>query len=399
MSLQLPNRLQPREVHASFNSVYMPVTAELVANSRSSDSKHLVIMQHALRDTAFFVKELLKRGFSIGAFLAKPNSIEEEHIDAISQLGVHVLREPPGGRPYQWYEGTRVLDEVVASSVDEARRRGQRAVFVDVGGYFAGPLRHAPTALIPYIAGVVEVTTFGHRRYEALAADMPVPVVSIARSPLKEAEAIYVGETVVQATEDMLRDAGRVLLGKTCGLIGYGMIGANIASALRNRGVAISVADTDPLRALHAALEGFPVKSTKDLLDSAQVIFSATGSQTVSVGDLISMNRSDVMLVSGGSRANEFDVEGIKELGRMTPRSLDLSEYDLPNGKKVILANSGKAANFLKSGTPEEIMDIVFAELFSCIECIGEELGSLGLVNELSDERRGQIARRWLEFR
>ncbi len=63
------------------------------------------------------------------------------------------------------------------------------------------------------IHGVVEVTTFGHNRYLSSGLTFPFPVISIAKSRLKQAEAVYVGETVVQATEDMLREVGYVLKG------------------------------------------------------------------------------------------------------------------------------------------------------------------------------------------
>ena len=62
----------------------------------------------------------------------------------------------------------------------------------------------------------------------------------------------------------------------------------------------------------------------------------------------------------------------------------------------MTLLNSGKAANFLKSGTPEEVMDIVFAELFRCIEILAANCFQPGRIHELGKNEHQQIAASWL---
>lgn len=376
----------------------LPITGEYVRNSAASKKVRILMMQHALRDTADFVKSLLECGFAVDGFLAKPNSIEQESLSQIESYGINVIREPEDVRPYEWFEAVGNIDRILEISALKARRNLQKLVVVDVGGYFLEPLKRLRTKSLEHIAGVCEVTSFGHHRYANSSAALPVPVLSIARSPLKQAEAIFVGETVVQATEDVLRETGRVLQGKRCGVIGFGMIGKQIAHSLRKRGMNVSVRDADCLRGLEARLEGFEIDlSVEGTLSKSHVVFSATGKQAVSFKQIEKHAIPGAVFVSGGSRANEFDVVSLESLERLEGLSDHLASHVFPNGKTIHLVNNGKAANFLKSGTPEEVMDIVFAELFCCIERLAISNGGEHLLSQLDEMARQRIAKSWLQ--
>ena len=209
----------------------LPISKLFLEGSPRASTTHLLILQHALRDTCEFIKLAQKAGYSISTFIAKPNSLDSEAVVAIGNLGVRVIEEP-----YSVIEESEILDQILISEVDLCKKHKKRLVIVDVGGYFCAPIKRADKEVINHVAGIVEVTTFGHNRYISDQVNLPLPVISLARSPLKDGEAHHVGETVVQATEDLLRDAGLILNGKVFGVIGYGMIGSRIANALQKRG-------------------------------------------------------------------------------------------------------------------------------------------------------------------
>lgn len=266
---------------------------------------------------------------------------------------------------------------------------------LDVGGYFLKPLIELSEEFSSTIAGVVEVTTFGHNRYTANAAKFPYPIVSLARSPLKDAEAVHVGETVVQATEDMLREVGYILTGKRCGVIGYGMIGSRISDALKRRGIPVKIGDKSNSLELHARLNGTETATVEELLRDCDIVFSATATQSISV-DMLKEARDGIMLVSGGSRANEFDVPGIESVAQACEELPGrLQKFTFPWGKSCVLANKGKAANFIKGGSPEEVMDVVFAEQAKCLSELAVGQLSPGRVHELSGGDRNGIASIW----
>ncbi len=132
-----------------------------------------------------------------------------------------------------------------------------------------------------------------------------------------------------------------------------------------------------------------------ELLAESDILFSATAGQSVTI-DMIKGARDGIMFVSGGSRANEFDVPGIKAAATQSEElSRYLEKFTFPWGNACVLANKGKAVNFIKGGSPEEVMDVVFAEQARCLaEIVAGEL-SQGQVYELNTAARGELAEVW----
>lgn len=375
----------------------LPSTRESLAAPPRLSNVRLIVMNHALRDTRVFIEELIRFGAHVGAFVAKPNSLVESRVAEISKLGVKIVREPPGTKPpYSYFEQSSVLGDLIVEQVNAARTERRKLVLIDVGGYFCKPLLERKDIDLSYIAGVIEITTFGHNRYLEKQRLLPVPVISVARSELKEAEAVYVGQSAVRATEDLLQEAGWALTGRTCLVVGYGMIGKRVALALRERNIRTIVHDKSPRKKLLAHLEGFETATLEAGLAQASIVLSSTGGQAVSVEDL-RVVKDAVVLLSAGSRTQEFDICGIRRLATHQARLTGLLErVVLPWGLQCLIANDGKAVNFLKDGTPEEIIDLVFAEAAESIRYLVQHQVSAGAVSELPGERRDQIAEIWL---
>ena len=395
-----PPKWASRAIHFGVEGKLMPVTNSLLKENGHASKTRLLVMQHALRDSAEFVESLRESGVAIDIFVAKPNSVDQKAISRIKNCGVEVVTEPEGTpRPYDYYEGTSVLYDLIVQECRAARSEGRKLVIVDVGGYFCAPLARISREMKDHIAGVVEVTTFGHRRYSHAASNLTVPIYSIARSPLKEAEANYVGDSVIRATEDLFQSAGQGLSGKVCGVVGFGMIGSKIARTLQDRKIRALVTDSSSTVMLQARLAGFEVRYKSELLAEADVVFSATGSRAIELPDVMSA-KGGVTLISGGSRANEFDVSGIRRFATHSTEVVPgLTRHEFPAGKACFIANNGKAVNFLKDGTPEEYMDIVFAEISSAISLLLEESAEPGKIWEVSDHIRDNISDRWLGLR
>lgn len=379
----------------------MPTTRAMLGGWQNAAKCRVVLVQHALRDTAIFIKEVRNRGVTVDGLVAKPNSIDQSVIRDLRNDGILVLEEPPGYKPYEYFGASNAIGDLLKASLEKARATDARSVFIDVGGHLLRHFHSLPQDLVPFIAGVVEVTTLGHHVYSDGASCLPFPVLSIARSPLKDAEAVSVGDSAIRATEDILQDVGRLLPGMSAGVIGYGMIGRRVARAAHRRGLRVSVYDTDAVASVAASLDGFPVPlDLADLLSDVDLVFSATGRTAVYASDAKSAKAGQVWF-SVGSRAREFDVEGLANMAiRRESLGNYLEEYALPVGGPVILSNKGKAVNFLKDGTPEEAMDIVFAETATCMQLLAEGgVERIGEVSELGSPDRRKVAAAWLGSR
>ncbi|MFF5859068.1 NAD(P)-dependent oxidoreductase [Streptomyces sp. NPDC012751] len=160
----------------------------------------------------------------------------------------------------------------------EARAEGRSVALLDVGGYFAPSIETLCSRFSGRIIGVVEDTENGHRRYAELGK-LPCPVVSVARSPLKEPEDFLVGQSVVFSAEALMRSRGNILHGRTALVIGFGKLGSSIARLLHAKGVRVTVHDIDAVRRTQALAQGFTVaRSLADGLGGAGLVLCATGS-------------------------------------------------------------------------------------------------------------------------
>lgn len=354
-----------------------------------------LINQHIVPNTAELLIHLKDTGAEIFCVLAKPYSIDENVAKNLASLGISILREQ-----YSTLEKTTYLDELFVAAAEKSKADNRRIVLWDVGGYFSVPLTRLPADLVPLFAGVVEDTTFGHNKYLADAAKIPIPIFSVARSQLKEVEARFVGRDAVAAVDVALRELGIVASARNALVIGYGMIGKNVARSLEAADYNVYVYDKHDHRNLRAFVNGFHIHKKRELLKLADIIFSSTAEQAMSFEE-IEECKNNVVLVSVGSKDIEFDIKSVQEQSLATRQlGSHITLYTLPNSKNVYVVRRGTAANFILPGQPAEIMDLVFAEIFISTMLLLKKPTDyrIGEVNFLPNRFINQIAKEWLRF-
>ena len=249
----------------------------------------------------------------------------------------------------------RIIDEVIKEALAKSKHDRRKVLLIDVGGYFAEPVLRLQEAKedLNLLAGIVEDTTFGHNRYLATVSKLNVPVFSVARSPLKEIEARFVGRDAVIAADAVLRNIGVMLSGRHALVLGYGMIGSNVARSLRAN-------DLD----VEAYIDGFNIFPKRLIIGRADIIFSAAAAQSLSYSE-IEECKDGVVLASVGSKESEFDVRSVKEQALSQHKLSDhLVEYRLSNSRAIRVIKDGTALNFILPSLPVEILDLIFSEIF-----------------------------------
>jgi adenosylhomocysteinase len=116
-----------------------------------------------------------------------------------------------------------------------AQNPGCRIALNEIGGYFAPFLNAIYAEMGGSIAGCVEDTQNGHVRYEQ-AKPLPCPVISVARSTLKEGEDTLVGPSCYFSVDRLMRTLGVLLAPRRALIIGYGKVGRGMAFALQDNG-------------------------------------------------------------------------------------------------------------------------------------------------------------------
>lgn len=282
--------------------------------------------------------------------------------------------------------------ERLAAMLNEVAPVG-RLVLVDIGGYFSQALPTLSGYLDAELAGIVEVTENGLQRYEAQAV-LPVPVYSLARSPLKGPEDYLTGQSIVYSAEALLRDAHFILNGRRAAVFGYGKIGRSIAKALHAKNISTYVVEVDPIRAIEAQSRGFEVISKAQALQRSDAIFCATGNQSLESDDLNRI-KNGAFIFSVTSSDDELALDKLDSRFSAHAVSEHLIRYERL-GQYFYLANRGNAINFIHNAEVGPYIFLVQGEVLLAIHhLLSGEAFSAG-VQALPHSWRQRLAHTWL---
>lgn len=353
------------------------------------ENSRLIIIEHILPTTEEFLLHLHNAGVEIFAIFSKPYSIDKSvSIQLINKYGCLY------NHSYKEIEETPILYDTIMRAIEKSNEDNKKIVIIDVGGYFSKPLTKIGDS--KHIVGVIEDTTFGHNRYYVDKKYISLPIFSVARSALKEIEARFVGRDAIIAMDMLLRDAGISLSGRKALVLGYGMIGTNVARSLMAHDLLVSVYDIRDIRNIHAFIDGFRIHKKRELLKESDIIFSATASNALTYEEILEC-KTNVILASVGSKTTEFDVDAIaKHALSVQPIKDNLVRYELPNSKFIVVAKGGAAVNFLLPSTPKEVLDLVFSEIVKCYIKLLSDTFEGGIIYELEDNELSEISKRWL---
>jgi len=388
MELKTMYHLQHSQLRVCTRYLKQERNKEVLSNTR------LIILQHILSDTTELIKIFQDQGTEIFEVLAKPYSFDQESVDELKALSI-----PVSINSYKDLEESDYIPKLLDAAIAKSKKDGKKILIHEVGGYFAKFLPSIKKENLEFFAGVVEDTTFGHNRYLKLINNINLPIYSVARSSLKEIEAKFVGDSTVTAIDKILREMGVTISGRNAVVVGYGMIGKNVANALRARNLNVSVYDKHDHRNLRAFSQGFKVHKKRKLLEENDLIISATGTNAVSIEDIEECKNFSI-LASAGSKDIEFDVIGLQNLAvDVVTISKNLTKYLLPNGKTIYLVKKGTAVNFLIKSVPDEIIDLVFSEIVVATLLLlkTEKKIALNKINYLPDTYLNEIAKDWIK--
>ncbi len=236
---------------------------------------HCVAVQHLLATNATLFKAMTKKGLDpkCSEIIGVPYSTNFVVEHALRRQGFTV-NTPDAVDPSQVEQAYEAaIGPSLQRALDAALADGKPVLLIDDGGKLSTYVaKHFSTHA--HLFHVVEQTTRGLTELNKLPS-VPMPVVNVAKSPLKQWEMPFIGEQVVASVETL---ASQIGLGgvtqKPAAVMGYGPIGEAIARALAANGTHVTVWDPDPLVRARARRDGFdaPDDRTLVLKDKALVI-------------------------------------------------------------------------------------------------------------------------------
>lgn len=311
----------------------------------------VVCVAHLL-DSALHFLPAVAQIVDVPLVFPKPKSLQQ---DVLTTLESDFVFEPidrldPG-----------TLSQRIIDLVGDDDRLG----LLDIGGYFSSVLEPLATRLGDRFVGVVEGTENGLQKYEAFG-DVSVPVVSVARSPLKYPENRYVGRGIIFSVEALLRERGEVLQGLGATVIGYGKIGRGVAEELRMRSLNTTVYDVDPVALAEAAAHGFRIASSKDAaLRNARLVVCATGNKALSGWEFRLLARG-AYLATVTSGDDELALDDLRVGYARTPINKHVTEFRHPDGYFYLL-NEGNAVNFIHGAVLGASLQLIEGEKLAAI--------------------------------
>jgi adenosylhomocysteinase len=259
-------------------------------------------------------------------------------------------------------------------------------VLVDDGSHVIRLVHQERPDLLPTMLGAAEETTSGLRPLRVMAArgQLGIPVVAVndARTKTFFDNRYGTGQSTVFATLDLVDalDPGVRcdLTGGRAVVAGFGHVGEGVALVLRALGFRVTVADTDPVRALQAVFAGYEVAPLVEAVRTADLVMSATGvPDTISLAVLRACAPGAVLSVAGGVD-EEIAVEDAVAAGaERATVGRKVERLTLPDGPAVLLLDGGGCINITAAeGNPVEVMDLSFAA----------QLGAVRMLVERGDE-------------
>jgi adenosylhomocysteinase len=211
------------------------------------------------------------------------------------------------------------------------------------------------------IGGVTEETTTGVNRLYQMQKEggLPFPAINVNDSVTKSKFDNLYGcreslvDGIKRATDVMV--AGKVAL-----VCGYGDVGKGCAQSLRGLGATVWITEVDPICALQAAMEGFRVVTTDDVVDQVNIVVTATGNYNVIDHDHMARMKDQTIVCNIGHFDNEIDVAGLKQYKWENIKE-QVDHIIFPDGKRIILLAEGRLVNLgCATGHPSFVMSSSF---------------------------------------
>ncbi|PYY63263.1 adenosylhomocysteinase [Curtobacterium sp. MCPF17_003] len=260
-------------------------------------------------------------------------------------------------------------------------------ILLDDGSHVIRLAHQERPDLLPTMLGAAEETTSGLRPLRVLAArgELGIPVVAVndARTKTFFDNRYGTGQSTVFAVLDLVDGLAsgthRVVTGGTGVVAGFGHVGEGVALALTALGFRVTVAETDPVRALQARFAGYAVAPLAEAVRDADLVMSATGVPDTIDLDVLRACADGVVLAVAGGVDQEIAVDGALAAGaRRQDVGPKAERFVFPgaDGGPIVLDDGGCINITAAEGNPVEIMDLSFAV----------QLGAVRMLLERGDE-------------
>ncbi|MDD5017828.1 MAG: adenosylhomocysteinase [Eubacteriales bacterium] len=305
---------------------------------------------HLEAKTAYLCRVLKSGGAVMSVTGSNPLSTQDDVAAALAENGISV---------YAWHGASA---QEYARHLSMALENGPDIV-MDDGADLSEALHTRDRQKAANVIGACEETTTGLMRFRARekSGALEFPVIAVNDADCKHLFDNRYG-TGQSVWDGIMRTTNLLIAGKTVVVAGYGWCGKGVALRAKGLGAQVVVTETDAVRALEAAMDGYDVMTMDRASCLGDIFVTVTGCSDVIAGRHFAGMKNGAILANAG----HFNVEvNIKELEEMAQSSYtarnNITAYDLGEKEICVLAE-GRLVNLAAGdGHPAEIMDLSFA--------------------------------------
>ena len=235
-------------------------------------------------------------------------------------------------------------------------------MILDDGGDLTNMVLDKYPELIQGINGLSEETTTGVLRLKEREKNgtLSLPAININDSVTKSKFDNKYG--CKESAVDAIRRATDVMMaGKVATVAGYGDVGKGTVASLVGAGARVIVTEIDPICALQASMDGFPVKKMVNAVKESDIIITATGNKNVVSDKHFKLMKDKAIVCNIGHFDNEIDVAWLNDNANKTEIKPQVDLYTLDSGRQIILLAEGRLVNLgCATGHPSFVMSNSF---------------------------------------
>lgn len=218
-------------------------------------------------------------------------------------------------------------------------------LLLDDGGDLTRIVHEHHPELLGDIRGVSEETTTGIKQLREFMRDglLKMPAINVNDAVTKSKFDNLYGcrESLIDGIK---RGTDVMIAGKIAIVAGYGDVGKGCAQALKGMGATVYITEIDPINALQAAMEGYRVVTMPSVIETADIVVTATGNMHVVTQEQVLAMKDHAILCNIGHFDTEIDTDALRSYP-WTNIKPQVDLVHLPNGKSVILLAEGRLVN------------------------------------------------------
>ena len=337
---------------------FMPVlrqVRERFAKEQPLKGVRLGACLHVTTETAVLMLTLQAGGAQVALCASNPLSTQDDTAAAlVKEYGIPVFAQK--GEDHATYY--RHLEAVLKTKPQ---------ITMDDGADLISQL-HGETNLgrdlVKGVLGGTEETTTGVIRLRAMEKEgvLAFPVIAVNDADTKHLFDNRYG-TGQSTLDGIIRATNILLAGRTVVVAGYGMCGRGVATRAKGMGAHVIVTEIEPMRALEAVMDGFPVMPMSKAAEEGDVFVTVTGNTSVIRHEHFARLKDGAILANSGHFNVEIDLDALAKIATARrPVRPFVEEYALGAGRRIYVLGEGRLINLTAAeGHPAAVMDMSFA--------------------------------------